>query len=154
MRKLLIRVGIAAFIVVGAMLVFWPVNFWRLYDANLRPLALTHAENYCVGFGGIQDGFQFDSAIVKTCMDISELDNETPSISQSIHWGCLGVVSGGWGGAVHDCEKIFEARQFWFVQGGGITDNWNDAHPRPQPIDEGVLDGNVPQRSESREGQE
>ena len=154
MRKLLIRVGIIAFIVVGAMLVFWPTNFWRLYDANLRPLALTHAENYCVGFAGIQDGFQFDSAIVKTCMSETTLDDTEPSIANSIRWGCLGVVAGGWGGKAQDCEQIFEARQFWFVQGGGITDNWNDAHPRPQPIDEGVLDSDIPQRSENREGTE
>jgi len=134
MKKLAAYVGALLLVVGGAVAAFWPINFWRLYDANLRPLALTHAENYCAGFHGFAAGFPEHDPAVTDCENSGPYDNVTPSVANSVQWACQGIVAGGWGGMVSDCELIFEQDQLWLVQGGGITRSWNDAWPRPRPI--------------------
>ena len=127
----------AALLVVvgGGVAVFWPLNFWRLFDANLRPLALTEAENYCTGFHGFQVGWAEHDKAVDECEREGTFDNATPSVANSVEWVCRGIVAGGWvGGTVSDCENIFERDQLWAIKGGGITWEWSDAWPRPVSI--------------------
>ncbi len=140
MKKIATWIATFALVVGGGIAVFWPIDFWRLFDANLRPLALTHAENYCAGTVGIAEGFKFDSIMVERCLNNTSLDNETPSIAKSVRWACQGIVQGGWAGSVGECINIFEANQMWTVATGGLTMSWNDAHPRPRAIDEGVIE--------------
>jgi len=133
----------AVFIIVvgGGILAFWPVNHWRLYDADWNPLALTNAENYCAGAEGMVNGFKRDDRKTKECTENSVRNNTIPSITNSSRWACEGVISTGrFPGTVYDCMHVFDANQLWLLEGGGITVKWNDERPRPVPLDEGVLD--------------
>lgn len=118
-------------VVGGGAAVFWPVNFWRLFDDNLQPLALTQAETYCAGLHGWQNGFALNDPDVTECEKTSGYDNTTPSVANAVMWGCQGIVAGGWPGQVSECSDIFERDQLWLVKGGGITWSWSDAWPRP-----------------------
>jgi hypothetical protein len=149
MKRFLAWTVVVVFVVGGAVLTFWPVSFWRLYDADWNALALTSAENYCAGAEGMRNGFDRDDRKTKECTMNSDRDNETPSIAQSVKWGCEGVVSSGqFQGSVWDCQLIFEDNGLWLLEGGGFTYEWNDERPRPKPLDEGII--TVPSRGSNR----
>jgi hypothetical protein len=149
MKKFLTWAVIILIVVGGAIAVAWPVARWRLYDANLAPLAMTEAENYCSGFAGINNKFERNDPDVKKCEESTTRDNETPSIASSVKWACQGVIGGGWPGTLAACQSIFESNNLWLIKGGGLTFEWNDAHPRPKAIQEGVLE-EEPTRGENR----
>ena len=141
MKKLATWVALVALVVGGGLAVFWPTDFWRLFDANQRPLALTEAENWCSGYIGMgQQRFIEDDPAVARCMDTQGLENETPSIANSVYWACQGIRQAGWLGSSHECQDLFAANQLWMLAGGGFTTEWNDAYPRPVALDEGVLE--------------
>ncbi len=141
MKKFLGWAAVFIIVVGGGILAFWPVDFWRLYDADWNALALTNAENYCAGAEGMANGFKRDDTRTKDCTKNSARDNETPSITSSSKWACEGVTSTGlFPGGVYDCMRVVEDNNLWLLEGGGITYRWNDQRPRPAPLDEGVLD--------------
>lgn len=149
MKKFLGWLVVFVLVVGGAVLSFWNVNHWRLYDADWNPLALTNAENYCAGAEGMRNGFDRDDRKTKECTINSDRDNETPSIAQSVNWGCEGIVSSGrFQGGVWDCMLIFEDNGLWLLEGGGFTFKWNNERPRPKPLDEGII--TVPSRGSNR----
>ncbi len=153
MKKFLGWIAVFVLIVGGAVLAFWPVNHWRLYDADWQPLALTNAENYCAGAQGMKNGFDRDDKLTKECTENSSRDNVTPSIANSPQWACEGVVSSGqFNGSIHACVQILHNNSFWLIAGGGLTFAWNDERPRPQPIDEGVLDSDTKPRGNRSDG--
>jgi len=141
MKKFALWLGIVALVVGGGIATFWPIDFWRLFDANQRPLAMTEAENWCAGYHGmLSKRFAEGDPAVARCMETTAYDNETPSIANSILWACKGIVATGWNGLVIQCQDIFEANQMWMLAGGGFTAEWSDAYPRPVPLDEGVIE--------------
>lgn len=152
MKRILSITGGIALVVGMGIVVFWPINFWRLFDDNLRPLALTQAENYCAGFHGINNQFAYNDPDVATCIASGDYDNETPSVADSVMWGCQGIVAGGWPGSVNDCADIFERDQLWLLLNGGITLAWSEAYPRPKPIGQGALTPQSDSRTGSRDG--
>jgi hypothetical protein len=152
--KRLAALALSVLLVVGGgIAVFWPVNFWRLFDDNLRPLALTQAENYCAGLHGIQNRFAFNDPEVIACIASSTYDNESPSIADSVRWGCQGIVAGGWDdGTTNDCVSIFDRDQLWLVKDGGITYAWSDAYPRPVAVGDGIIAPPDYSRTGTRDG--
>lgn len=151
MKRLLVKIAASLFVLGGAALVFWPINFWRLYDANWSPLALTYAEAYCTGYILGESGFtNKPSPDVAVCVENSDFDNETPSIGRAIHWGCEGLyVSVGF--PIPDCKKVFEDYEMWWLLDGGYTWEWDKAHPRPVVAHADI--GTAPPRQE-RDGNE
>ncbi len=140
MKKILTWIVVWSFIIGGGIIAFWQVETWRLYDADWNALAMTNAENYCAGSNGMLNGFKKDDKLTKDCTANSARDNTTPSITYSPKWACEGIRSAGWDGSQYDCEFIFNQNGIWLLQGGGITMKWNDQRPRPEPIDEGVIE--------------
>ena len=136
-------------VVGGGILAFWQVNHWRLYDADWNALALTSAENYCAGVEGMRNGFDRQDKKTINCIENSERDNETPSITESVKWACEGILSSGrFQGSARSCQLIFEDNSLWLLEGGGFTSKWNDERPRPKPLDEGII--NTPGRGDNR----
>jgi len=141
MKKFAAWFAVIVLVVGGGVATFWPIDFWRLFDANQRPLALTEAENWCAGNVGMANTrFKENDPAVLRCIEQSGRDNEHPSIANSVHWACLGIVQAGWDGIVLQCEDIFASNQMWMLLGGAFTNQWSDAYPRPVPLDEGVLE--------------
>ena len=143
MKKLLGWTLVLALVVGGALAAFWPISgpaAWRLYDENWRPLALTEAENWCAGSVGINDGFTEHNSTVLQCVEDTNLDNEFPSITNSIGWACQGIRDGGWGGSTVQCRKIFQNGELWLLVGGGMTSDWNDERSRPVELDKNLLE--------------
>jgi hypothetical protein len=138
MKKVLTWLIILALVVGGGITVFWQINFFRLFDANFKPLVLTEAEAYCAGYWGIQHSFRQDDLDVADCIANSTMTT-TPSIANAVRWSCNGIVAGGWPGEQVQCIDIFEAQQLWLLLEGGITLSWNEAHPRPRAITNGEL---------------
>jgi hypothetical protein len=152
MKKILVWVALVLLVVGGAVAVVWPVEHWRLYDANQKPLALTERENYCAGLVGLETGFKEESDKALDCLETNTKDNTTPSIAKSTGWACDGILNGGWGGTHEFCLEIFEINEYWLLATGGLTFEWNDAHPRPKAIDEGVIVDDEPTRENRSSG--
>lgn len=132
MKKLGTYVAIVALVVGGGLAAFWPSNHFRLYDANLQPLAMTEAEAYCVGEIGISSNFKTNDPDVKTCITESDKGTE-PSIASTPRWFCEGLVT-QWPGSVSDCIGILDGYDLWPLLEGGLTFEWSEAHPRPTNI--------------------
>lgn len=132
-KRFFVWVAVVALVVGGGIAVFWPIDHWRLYDANLQPLALTEQEAYCTGFVGINAGFKEHDPDVKQCHDGEGEDMGTePSIANTPGWTCRGILDGGWPGSEDDCIGILEGYDLWPLLEGGLAMDWNEAHPRPQ----------------------
>lgn len=133
MKRILTWTATILLAVGGLILAFWPVQTWRLYDANWNPLAMTHAESWCMGRIAAENNYinSKDDPRVDQCVLESNFDNTIPSIGKAIRWGCVGSVSADSGWSVSDCIRTVEAWDVWFLQHGGWTWEWNDAHPRP-----------------------
>jgi hypothetical protein len=141
MKRVATWFAIIALVVGGGVVTFWPIDFWRMFDANQRPLALTEAENWCSGWVGItEQAFEENDPKVLRCMESTSKDNETPSAAQSIGWACDGIIAAGWEGTPTQCLDLLEEIQIWMLAGGGFTNEWSDAYPRPVALDEGIIE--------------
>lgn len=143
MKKLLGWTLVLVLVVGGALAAFWPISgpaAWRLYDENWKPLALTEAENWCAGSVGINDGFTERNPAVSRCVKDTDLDNEFPSITNSMKWACQGILIGGWNGTTSQCLNIFKNGELWLLVGGGMTSDWNDERSRPVELDNNLLE--------------
>ena len=141
MKKFIIWVGVVVFVIGLGVVTFWDVPQWRLYTQDWKPLAMTHAENYCTGKIGIGNRFIPNDPAVERCMKESGKDNVTPSIANSESWACEGVLDGGWDAPMQTCLDILRQAELWMLAGGGLASasSWSDTHPRPEAIHEGVL---------------
>jgi hypothetical protein len=141
MKKFWIWMGVLLFVVGLGVVTFWNVPTWRLYDKDWRPLAMTHAENYCSAKIGLDRSFMEDDPKVKACMEDSHLNNTIPSIAKSTDWACSGIRDAGLSLSLAACRDIIEGNQLWMIAGGGLASkwSWSDSHPRPESIQEGVL---------------
>lgn len=139
---------IFALVVGGGLAVFWPSNHFRIYDANLQPLAMTELEAVCTGEIGINSGFKPQDPDVKACREerVDDLTNE-PNIARTEEWTCVGIIAGGWGGDMVQCLTILSSYDLWPLLEGGLTYEWNAAHPRPSST-ESIIDN--PTRSIDR----
>lgn len=138
MKRLLVGFIIVLLVVGGGLAVFWPINFWRLFDANMQPLALTEAEAFCVGLHGPETRWREHNPAVAQC--ITESDKGTvPNISQTPSWFCEGVRKAGLQISLLECISIVDSQQLWPLLEGGLTVEWNAAHPRPS-VPEQVLE--------------
>lgn len=133
MRKILVILGIITLVVGGLIAILWPVENWRRYDANWRPLAMTEAEAWCSGNVSSTDSSVNQNPqpeAVAACIAQSDKDNTTPSIAHAVRWWCQGIVSKvPWN--VEDCVEVVESIQVWPLLHGGYTWEWNSANPRP-----------------------
>ena len=132
MKRILGWVAVFILVVGGAIVTFWPVATWRLYDANWQPLALTQAESYCVGQVLVKNAYankQGDSE-VDDCVKASTLDT-VPDVARALHWGCEGIRSLDPAWTQADCLDALDRYEFWFLLHGGWTWGWNDQNPRP-----------------------
>ena len=146
MKHKLYKLGAVLFTLVLTAIVFWPTNHWRLYDDLWRPLALTQAENYCSGVAVALSDYDEAAEVAPGCLESSGMDNLRPSITNSIPWACQGINSvDSW--PVDECIGTMEQYEIWFLLGGGYTNAWSDARPRPTPPVSEVIDGG---RGESR----
>lgn len=128
------KLGAYALMVGLAIAVFWPVDHWRLYDDLWRPLALTQAENYCSGRAVSEQGYAQDAKVDPACYEKAGMENETPSISNSVAWACQGINAGDPSFPVDDCVATVEAMDLWFLLDGGYTWEWSEARPRPSEV--------------------
>ncbi|KKM02900.1 hypothetical protein LCGC14_1779810 [marine sediment metagenome] len=81
MKKFMIWLSVIMFVVGLGVVTFWDVPTWRLYTQDWKPLAMTHAENYCTGKIGINTRFMPNDPAVDHCEETSGKDNITPSIA-------------------------------------------------------------------------
>lgn len=127
------KVGAFILIVGGLVAVLWPVQTWRMYDANWRPLAMTHAESYCAGTTLAEGDFinrPYPNEM-KDCLKDSKLDNTIPNIGKAVNWACRGIQAvNGW--MILLCEATVEAYGLWFLTEGGYTFEWDDVNHRPE----------------------
>lgn len=147
MRKFITGLAIFVLIVGGGITVFWPNNFWRLFDANMNPLALTQAEAYCTGLLGPDSRFKTHNPKVTECEVESGWDNTAPDVARSIAWFCEGIIDAKLPMSLGECIDVVDTNLLWPIQGGGLTATWNDAHPRPSVPDQVIID---PARSGER----
>lgn len=135
MKKLALWLGIVALVVGGGIAAFWPSNHFRLYDANLRPLAMTEAEAYCVGEIGATSQWKENDPDVIACVAASERET-VPNITMTPAWFCSGVmitIPGAFA-SVQECVDVVDGYELWPLLDGGITFEWNAAHPRPSNV--------------------
>jgi hypothetical protein len=149
MKRFLTFIAVVVLVVGGGIAAFRPNTHFRLYDANMRPLALTHAETYCTGYWGILNGFRDHDPDVIACQVDGKMDNLTPDVTLAVVRFCEGIRNAGWQGTVDDCINIVERDELWPLLDGGITMQWNSGHPRPT-TDEGSIV--VPNRGAGRTG--
>ena len=133
MKRIFIWIATILLVVGGFILAFWPVQTWRIYDAGWQPLALTHAESYCAGQVLAENGYtnQANDPRVDECVIESKKNNTTPNIGQAVRWVCDGMRKIDPGFGLMNCMDILNNMNLWFLQHGGYTWSWNDAHPRP-----------------------
>jgi hypothetical protein len=133
MKKILVRILAAVLVVGGLVAVLWPVDTWRLYDANWQPLAMTEAENYCAGKVLAENSFvnKKDDIIVDTCVETSDRGN-VASVGSSQAWFCQGIRSVL--PSFDDCLPVVQNYQIWGLQHGGYTLEWNDSNTYPQIV--------------------
>lgn len=136
-KKTLTYLGVVLLIVGGGVAVFWPSNHFRMYDANLRPLAMTEQEAWCVGAKLSQPVTQSPQPGVAGCIADSDRDAE-PNVAMVERWFCAGV-NASWGMPMSACLTALDSYGFWPLLEGGLTREWNDAWPRPS-IQEYTLD--------------
>ncbi len=145
-KRINATLAILALVIGGFLLAFSPNTHTRLYDANLRPLALTQAEAWCVGKVGIGSSFKENDPQVDECQAESALATEV-DIARVPTWFCEGVVAGGWPYTADDCVGIIDGRSLWPLLHGGLTDQWNSGFPRPKAVGGGIV---APQRGADR----
>ena len=133
MKRILGWVAVFILVVGGAIVTFWPVPTWRLYDANWQPLAMTQAESYCVGKVLAENSYNNtkDNPTVDRCVAESKMDNTVPHVEKAMQWGCEGIRSVDSSWSQTDCLEAFENWDMWLLQHGGYTWAWNDQNPRP-----------------------
>ncbi len=136
MKRTLIKIGAVLFVIAGLVAVLWPVDNWRLYDANWKPLAMTEAEGYCAGYLLGDGGFNNteDKEGMAACIAENEgLENDTPSIGIVVKSFCNGLAVTA--GLPHnECMDITEGYDIWPLQYGGYTWEWNDTNARPEVV--------------------
>lgn len=137
MKKFLTWIGILVLIIGGAIITLRPNTAWRLYDSQLRALAMTEAEAYCVGFHLQPPITTSPQEEVANCIASSEKGLE-PSIANTIAWTCDGVAD-SWGMPPDACEGAMEGYELWPLLEGGFTMSWSDAWPRPEVISETII---------------
>ena len=140
MKQFTLRLLAFVLIIGGAVAVFWPVNFTRLFDANMQPLALSEVESYCVGFVGLTSSFKTDDKDVTACRTEYAVLGSVADVANAPRWFCTGLVSGGWDGTTEQCIDILDGNELWPLLNGGITAEWNDAHPRPSIPSQVIVD--------------
>ncbi len=133
MKRVLGWVAVFILVVGGGIVTFWPVDTWRLYDANWQPLALTQAESYCAGKVLAENNYsnKANDKDVDVCVKESKFDNTVPNVGKALKWACEGIRSVDYSWTAADCIGTFDNYQFWLMQHGGYTWNWNDQNPRP-----------------------
>lgn len=139
MKKILIKIGVIAFIIGGLVAVLWPVDTWRMYDANWQPLAMTESEAFCAGFLLGDSGFNNvqDEEGMQVCMERFDDKSDTPSVGIVISAFCDGLwVSAGF--PKTDCEDVTEGYEIWPLQHGGYTWEWNDTNSRPEVVQSNI----------------
>ena len=134
MKRFVTWLAMFAIVVGGGIATFWPVDFFRLYDANQQPLVMTELEAYCVAFVGIQRNWKEHEPEIPKCMVRLEglKDDIEHDIGPVPGYMCDGVIAGGFKGGVNLCIDILETNNLWMITTGGMTFQWNDAHPRPK----------------------
>ena len=152
MKKLATWIAVFVIVMGGGLATFWPVDFFRLFDANQKPLVMTELESYCVAFVGMTSNFKTDNPEVGRCMGalVERKDNIDHNIALATTWMCDGVVAAGFEGGHRLCLNILESNSLWMITTGGLTTEWNDAHPRPTAIAAGQLDSGA-DRTKSRD---
>jgi len=133
MKKFMIWMAGIALIIGGFIIITADVPMWRLYDKNWQPLAMTEAENYCVGQILGKNGLNNtkNDPEVDACVAASRMDNVTPNIAKAVTWACQGIASRYPGLTIEDCEGQVEGGDLWFLQHGGYTWEWNSGNKRP-----------------------
>lgn len=140
MKRILIKVLVFVFIVGGLAAVLWPVDNWRMYDANWKPLAMTDAEGYCAGYLLGESGFNNsqDVEAMAACITTNDQkDNTTPNVGIVIRSFCNGISLTA-GMPQQDCEDIIEGYEIWPLMNGGYTWEWNDTNARPQVVQSNI----------------
>ena len=136
MKRILIWIALVTFAIGAAVVVFWPVSNWRLYDENWNPLALTEAESWCAGeilarnkFANKRDDPQVDACVVN-----SSKNNTVPDVVKAQGWQCSAMVSvvPEWG--YDNCLATLQSYKIWLLQHGGYTMDWNTSNPYPDIV--------------------
>lgn len=147
------RIGVWAvtflLVVGGGIATFWDVDFWRLFDANQQPLAMTETEAWCAGSWGMKHNFRVRDSSVAECIKITDNKGTEPNVGKTTAWTCTGIISAGWNGTRSACVEIIENNNMWIMLTGGFTTEWNQAHPRPKPQGGEILDA-PPTRGSNR----
>lgn len=127
------RLAAMLFVVIVGVVVFWPVDTWRLYDSLARPLALTETENFCSGLAVATQAYDDVAPVDPECLEKSAKGTE-PSISNSVQWACEGIYAGDSTFPISDCVEVVESMDLWFLLDGGYTWYWSEAWPRPVEV--------------------
>lgn len=146
MKRILIKIGVLVFIIGGLVAVLWPVDTWRMYDANWQPLAMTEAEAWCAGnlLGASNFNNSEDIEGMEACFEAHEdLDNVSPRIGAVIVKFCSGLATTS-DIPAPECVDIIEGYEMWPLQYGGYTWQWNDTNPRPEIVQSDI--SNAPRR--------
>lgn len=146
MKKIATWLGIIVLVVGGGILTLRPNTAWRMYDAQLRPLAMTEAEAYCVGANLQPPIIASPQEGVAECLASSKKETE-PSIANTIGWTCEGVAE-TWDMPVDVCVDAMEGYGLWPLLQGGFTMDWSEAWPRPEVIEETIIGVAPPRQSE------
>ncbi len=155
MKRLATWLAVVVIVIGGGIATFWPVDFFRLFDANQKPLVMTELESYCVAFVGMMSNFKTNDPEIARCMDALETrkDNIDHNVARAPTWMCDGVVAAGFTAGHNMCLNILESNSLWMITTGGLTTEWNDAHPRPTAIIAGQLDGKADRTKSRGEGE-
>ena len=142
MKRLFTKILVVLATIALGVVVFWNVNFWRMYDAHWQPLAMTQAEAYCVGLALGEHNVQNiqDDKTVDACVATSKLDNTTPDLASVPLLACKALAETlAW--PQEECLNAVEAADIWFLQHGGYTWEWNDSNKRPNASHSNIRDG-------------
>ena len=128
--------GITLVLLIAVGWISMPLPPERRYDADLRPLAMSHQEAYCSGVAYWSTAGKGDRGKAKDCVkgDGSELDTER-DLRQVIFWFCQGVADTGFEGSQkRECQDVLETSKLWPILEGVLSAAFNDRYPWPGDI--------------------
>ncbi len=139
MRNLKFKVMgvLAAFFLVTAYLwMLLPTGELRMYDQDLRPMAMTQLEGYCTGMTYFETrGRKADAHAAAQCRKTEDKRDER-DLKAVIPAFCDGMIKAGWDGSRYiDCIVPLQDMRMWPTLHGQLSSAFDESGRYPYPGD-------------------
>ncbi len=134
MRERLLGVTGILVLLAAATWLFWPQGPERLYDADLRPLAMSYEEGYCSGVTYWQTNGKGSARAAKNCRAEHE-KNDSRDLTRVVVAFCTGAIEQGFSGQKYKgCVDPITAQGLWPTLDGQLSGAFNQRYPYPGEV--------------------